>query len=88
MKGMSESVSSTFSHFDFPRVIIQAMGIPAIISMNETRKATAKDAAIAFEAAEMSSGWFNTSCIEPHFITMPKIGGSRINAKNTIIESM
>ena len=56
MKGMSERVSKTLSHFDFPRVIIHAIGTPATTSMNETKKATAKDAAIALKASDMSFG--------------------------------
>lgn len=77
-----------FSHFDFPRLIIHAMGTPATISMKEMEKATANDAEIAFIASDMRSGWFNTSTIRFDLMIMPKIGGRRIRAKNMIIEIM
>lgn len=86
MNGISEKVSRTFNHFDLPRVIIHAIGIPATRSMNETKKATANDMAIAFKASDKRFDWFRTSPIEFHFIIMPKIGGSRMSMKNMMMD--
>jgi len=84
MKGMSERVSKTFSHFDFPRVISHAIGIPVTTSRAETSKAIVKEFSMALNARAMSLGCCRISCIAFHLIIIPRIGGNNINAKNTI----
>lgn len=84
MNGMSDTVSKTFSHFDFPRVINQAIGTPVATSNADTNKAIMKEFSTALRARDIRAGWFRTCCIVFHLIIIPRIGGSNINAKNSI----
>jgi hypothetical protein len=58
--GMSAKVSRTLSHLDFPLVINQANGTPAIRSNAETVKAIMKEFLIALRAVFINAGWFMT----------------------------
>ncbi len=83
MNGISANVSRTLSHLDFPRVMSQAMGIPARRSNAETTSATTNEADIALKALPISSGWSRTVWMAPHLIAIPKTGGRRISTKKT-----
>jgi len=82
MNGMSDSVSSTFSHLDSPRLINQAMGTPVIKSRAETSRAIMKEFAIAVSICETSAGSLRTCGIVLHLIIIPRIGGIKISARN------
>src|SRR3972149_2513110 len=85
MNGMSENVSRTFSHFDFPRVMSHAIGTPVMTSRRETSRATVNEFLIASSARAISFGRLRTSCIVSHLMSIPSIGGNKINAKKIAI---
>ena len=71
------------SHLDFPRVISQASGIPAIRSKAATDKAIMKEFLIAVYAVFISAGWLMTFWIVGVLIRMPIMGGIKIIARKT-----
>jgi hypothetical protein len=56
MNGKSANVSRALNHFDFPRVISQAIGIPAKTSNAETSSAIANEFATALSVRPISCG--------------------------------
>jgi hypothetical protein len=82
---MSAKVSRTLSHLDFPRLISQARGTPAIRSKAATLKAIMKEFLMAVSAVFIRAGWLMTFWMVDVFVKMPIIGGIRIIARKTII---
>jgi len=87
-KGRSAKVSKTLSHLDFPRVISQARGTPAIKSNEATINPMIKELEIEVSAVLTNAGWLIALWIVGALIKMPMMGGIRIIAKKTTIAEM